>query len=373
MKYLTHLIAILLLLPIYATPSLALDQAIVLTGAHAAYSPAWKLDDYLDSSWADTVFSGFGYTALDVQPGGNPGGPFDHDCPDAVNFENLFEPYYGTDKIVLLLADHPFANSGYCETDTIAHAFPRDGENEYVNPESLVAAWEAIIREVDENHSGELIAFFVRMPDIEVMEPAQSEIRSLINTLRAELSGDGIPTGMLNLGGWPTPFDATTSQTLWTADPRLEFYTALNSTAIGSMSRTIAFRLDYYGSRMENCFNDTDSDNICDDDLDNCVGTYNPGQEDWDHDGYGDACDFDVDQNCAVGMGDLIEVQSNIGATPPWNPIHLGAQDADGNDAIGVGDLILTYSKNLTPVGPSALGCAKCPDNGPEFFQFPCP
>jgi hypothetical protein len=48
---------------------------------------------------------------------------------------------------------------------------------------------------------------------------------------------------------------------------------------------------------------DADNDHIVDN-FDNCSGYFNPGQQDSDHDGLGDACDLHLDSETATGPGD---------------------------------------------------------------------
>jgi hypothetical protein len=78
---------------------------------------------------------------------------------------------------------------------------------------------------------------------------------------------------------------------------------------------------------------DADGDGVCDD-VDNCLDTYNPSQEDLDGDGVGDACDNCVftpnpDQSDADGDG-VGDACDNCPDT--YNP---GQEDFDGN---GIGD-----------------------------------
>jgi hypothetical protein len=70
-------------------------------------------------------------------------------------------------------------------------------------------------------------------------------------------------------------------------------------------------------------------------------------------DGYGNACDYDIDDNNAVTLADLSDMQNLIG-----NNAALFA-DFDCNGAITLGDLSAMQAR-IGPIGlgPSGLACA---------------
>jgi len=89
---------------------------------------------------------------------------------------------------------------------------------------------------------------------------------------------------------------------------------------------------------------DSDGDGVCDNE-DNCVDTYNPGQEDMDGDGVGDACDNCVgtynpgqEDMDGDGVGDACD---NCVGT--YNP---GQEDSDGD---GIGDVCDIAWEGCTP------------------------
>jgi|GEM_PF-4694454 len=57
--------------------------------------------------------------------------------------------------------------------------------------------------------------------------------------------------------------------------------------------------------------NDSDSDGV-DDDWDNCVYNYNPSQDDFDGDSYGDACDSDIDDDGYINSNDFYDYGDGV-------------------------------------------------------------
>jgi len=74
---------------------------------------------------------------------------------------------------------------------------------------------------------------------------------------------------------------------------------------------------------------DTDADGICDE-IDNCVGTYNPDQADGDGDTVGDACDV------CNGFDDLVDTDGD--GVPDGCDVCSGFDDSIDTDGDGVPD-----------------------------------
>src|SRR5215468_6877575 len=93
---------------------------------------------------------------------------------------------------------------------------------------------------------------------------------------------------------------------------------------------------------------DADSDGVPDDE-DDCTLVPDYSQLDADHDGYGNACDADFDQNGHVGASDFLALRRAFGTSagsPGWNP----AMDLNGDGAVGGLDfLALVHSFGLPP------------------------
>lgn len=102
---------------------------------------------------------------------------------------------------------------------------------------------------------------------------------------------------------------------------------------------------------------DTDGDGFADD-VDNCITFANPGQEDTNGDGFGNACDADFNQTCSVSFDDLAAFKSFFFPAP-----YNADADLDSSGNVNFGDLARLkqlFFNGATPgPGPSAL--ATCP------------
>lgn len=116
---------------------------------------------------------------------------------------------------------------------------------------------------------------------------------------------------------------------------------------------------------------DLDGDSV-DDAEDNCLGVYNPLQVDSDWDGYGDACDGDINQD------GVYDDTSHLGShwtslleicvgNPGYSPFF--DHDSDGCLEYWSASEQINAVKNLNPSAPSGLACA---DRFDSFFNRPC-
>jgi len=95
---------------------------------------------------------------------------------------------------------------------------------------------------------------------------------------------------------------------------------------------------------------DTDGDGILDV-GDDCTLVPNPTQLDADHDGFGNACDPDFDENSVVNFGDLARMKSAFFGNDP-------VVDLNGDDVVNFADLAILKKYFFKPPGPSGLPCA---------------
>jgi cysteine-rich repeat protein len=107
-------------------------------------------------------------------------------------------------------------------------------------------------------------------------------------------------------------------------------------------------QLDDVELRAASCSSDADADGIPDDE-DNCTLVANASQRDTDADGFGNDCDGDFDQNCAVNFTDLGTMKANF-----FQP-GTTHTDMNGDGQTNFTDLGLLKGDFFQPPGPSGI------------------
>jgi hypothetical protein len=102
---------------------------------------------------------------------------------------------------------------------------------------------------------------------------------------------------------------------------------------------------------------DADGDGV-ENAFDNCssLGGLQADQKDYDHDGCGDRCDGDFDQNGGAGLSDFLALKKAFN-TSAGNPIYDAnpSIDMDCNGGVGLSDFLLFKVEFNTTAGPSGI------------------
>ncbi len=93
---------------------------------------------------------------------------------------------------------------------------------------------------------------------------------------------------------------------------------------------------------------DEDGDGVTDD-IDNCTAIANPNQLDANGDGFGNACDADLNNDCTVDFADLALLRDRLFARYPL------AYDLNGDEQVDLQDVGLIKSAFYQAPGPSGL------------------
>lgn len=94
-------------------------------------------------------------------------------------------------------------------------------------------------------------------------------------------------------------------------------------------------------------FVDADGDGVPDD-IDNCLGVFNPDQRDTNGNGFGNRCDADFNGDGAVNFADLAILRARFATSDP-------DADLNGDGVVNFADLAIFQSLFGRPPGPSAL------------------
>jgi hypothetical protein len=94
-------------------------------------------------------------------------------------------------------------------------------------------------------------------------------------------------------------------------------------------------------------FADADMDTVPDN-IDNCVNVVNPDQRDTNHDGFGNACDADLNNDKVVNFSDLAEMKARFYTSNP-------DADLNGDGMVNFEDLAILKKYMFMAPGPSGL------------------
>ncbi len=96
---------------------------------------------------------------------------------------------------------------------------------------------------------------------------------------------------------------------------------------------------------------DSDEDGVPDE-IDNCTNVVNADQRDTNIDGFGNACDADLNNDCVINFQDISAFAGLF--------LQTGDLDADlnGDQVVNFGDFVVAISNFLGAPGPSGLSNA---------------